>query len=67
MHLTINGEAHRFKSRQSSLPALLEELGFAEIPVLVELNGEAVLRKEMDQVKLSEGDRLEIVQMVAGG
>jgi sulfur carrier protein len=35
--------------------------------VVVELNGEPLERARYDEVKLSEGDRLELVRAVAGG
>jgi thiamine biosynthesis protein ThiS len=35
--------------------------------VVVEYNGEALLRDQFEQVQLREGDRLEVVLPVAGG
>jgi len=35
--------------------------------VLVERNGEALLRQEWDQRRVEHGDRLEFVRVVAGG
>jgi sulfur carrier protein len=34
---------------------------------VVERNGEALVRSEMDAVTLADGDRLELVRAVAGG
>jgi thiamine biosynthesis protein ThiS len=35
--------------------------------VVVERNGEALERRRYDEVRLADGDRLEIVRAVAGG
>jgi sulfur carrier protein len=51
----------------TALPALLANLGFAGQPVLVELNGEAVLPSEYPATQLKAGDVIELVRIVAGG
>jgi thiamine biosynthesis protein ThiS len=38
-----------------------------EIPVLVELNGEAILTREFDSQLIKNGDVVEVIRMVAGG
>jgi len=40
------------------------DLGY---PVLVELNGTALFPREFPSVPVQEGDRIEIMRMVAGG
>lgn len=35
--------------------------------VMVEINGEALLRDEFDNRQFSHGDRVEVVRVVAGG
>jgi thiamine biosynthesis protein ThiS len=56
---------------QANLPCSLEEFLLAQklLPrsVVVELNGEAVSPSEFPQRQIQSGDRLEIVQIVAGG
>ncbi len=49
------------------LPDFLAELGLAPERVVVEHNGAALTPSEARAVALAEGDRLEIVRIVAGG
>ena len=67
MKLTINGETQEIEAANLSLVALLAELGFGEIPVLVEHNGTALRGKEHSGISVEEGDQLEIIRIVAGG
>ncbi len=72
MTLTINGEPREVAPDQPGtnkvkLPDLLRELGFSEIPVLVEHNGIALRPREHNACELRPGDRLEIIRVVAGG
>ena len=64
--VTANG-----KSIEAKLPCSIEEFLVAQklLPrsVVVEHNGEAVAPSEFATRKLSAGDRLEIVKIVAGG
>jgi sulfur carrier protein len=64
--VTANG-----KPTEAKLPCSLEEFLVAQklLPrsVVVEHNGEAVAPSEFATRKLSAGDRLEIVKIVAGG
>jgi thiamine biosynthesis protein ThiS len=46
---------------------LLRQLGLGAKWVLVERNGEPVLRSELARTVLRPGDRLELVRAVAGG
>jgi sulfur carrier protein len=66
MRLVVNG-GEREVPAGTTLPALLAELGLRPGSVVVELNGTALLRSEVDGVVLGEGDRLELVRAVAGG
>jgi thiamine biosynthesis protein ThiS len=56
---------------ETRLPCSLEEFLLAKnlLPrsVVVELNGEAVAPSEFPHRRLQDGDRLEIVKIVAGG
>jgi len=47
--------------------ALVAELGLPLAAALVEHNGTALLRSEWLKTHLQDGDRLEIIRMVAGG
>ena len=64
--ITANG-----KPVEARLPCSLQSFLLAQglLPrsVVVEHNGQAVAPSEFEQRQLSAGDRLEIVQIVAGG
>jgi sulfur carrier protein len=46
---------------------LFEFLGVGSKWVVAEINGEAIDRSQMAAVRLSDGDRVELVRAVAGG
>jgi sulfur carrier protein len=64
--VTVNG-TDRDVPPGTTLPALLAELRLRPGSVVVERNGTALLRSEVDSVVLADGDRLELVRAVAGG
>lgn len=66
MTITLNGEKRDFAG---SLPMteLLDSLGLAGKPVVVELNQTALLPKEVSTAQVHEGDVIEIIQITAGG
>ena len=66
MRVVLNG-SDRELDDGTRLVALIESLGFRPGSVVVERNGEALVRSEMDAVVLADGDRLELVRAVAGG
>ena len=49
------------------LPDFLDEIGFEPGLVVVERNRQALTPSETRETVLEEGDRLEIVQITAGG
>jgi thiamine biosynthesis protein ThiS len=63
--LTINGIEREVGSL--TLESLFLELGLSSPLVLVEYNSLALHRSEWEQVVLSEGDRLELMLVAAGG
>jgi thiamine biosynthesis protein ThiS len=63
--LTINGESKEVVT--TSIEVLLAELSLPAALMLVEHNEKALLRSEWTSVALSEGDRLELMQVSAGG
>jgi sulfur carrier protein len=65
MKLLLNGQ-HR-EVTATNAEALVAELGLPLAAALVEHNGIALLRSEWPTTKLRDGDRLEIIRMVAGG
>ncbi|HST67266.1 MAG TPA: sulfur carrier protein ThiS [Mycobacteriales bacterium] len=66
MRVTVNGGARDLPDGLG-LVALIEQLGLRPGSVVVERNGEALVRSEMDAVVLTDGDTLELVRAVAGG
>lgn len=66
MQLSINGISQDVPP-SLSVRGLLDHLGFGEKPVVVELNLRALFPREFPQTMLAEGDRVEIVQITAGG
>ena len=66
MTLSINGENHSGISA-ANVAELVEQLGLPAPADLVEHNGMALRRVEWSGCLLQEGDRLEIIRIVAGG
>lgn len=71
MKLTINGAERDFPKIEGENVALSDllktHLELGDLPVLVELNGTALLKKEVGKSEVKDGDVLEIIRMVAGG
>ena len=68
MTIIVNGEPHQVESdHPPSVSNLLAQLGFGGQPVLVELNGEALHQHDFDSTLLAEGDKVELIRIVAGG
>jgi sulfur carrier protein len=64
--LQVNGKTVEL-DEPTPLLAYLERLGLEPRAVAVEHNGEIIERSAYQQVRLGEGDRVEIVRMVGGG
>ncbi len=62
----LNGAPHPVRAG-APLPELLAALGLGAGTVLVEHNGRALFPKEWPAIQLRDGDRLEIIRVVAGG
>jgi len=65
MKLVLNGKDREVSATQ--VESLVAELGLPLAAALVEHNGTALLRSEWAKTNLQDGDRLEIIRMVAGG
>ena len=65
MKLVLNGKDREVQATQ--VEALVAELGLPLAAALVEHNGTALLRSEWAKTNLQDGDRLEVIRMVAGG
>lgn len=66
MKVFINGETREI-NQQLNLRELLEKLELPQERVAVELNKEVVRKKDWEAVKVSDGDKLEVIHFVGGG
>jgi sulfur carrier protein len=66
MKLRVNGE-EREVAGAANVAELIDALGLPAPAMLVEHNGLALRRDEWRERALAEGDRLEIIRVVAGG
>jgi thiamine biosynthesis protein ThiS len=66
MTVIINGEPREF-ARARNVAELVGELSLPAQATLVEHNGLALRREEWPERGLTEGDRIELVRVVAGG
>ena len=66
MKIRVNGDEMEVESG-ASVRSLIEQLGLDGGPVAVERNGQVVPRVEHAEVRLEQGDVLEIVHFVGGG
>lgn len=66
MNITLNGTPHPL-AEGTTVAGLLESLGLAAKPVVVELDGEAIFPRDHHQTLIPDGARVEIVTLAAGG
>lgn len=66
MTITLNGIKKDFPA-PLSMSELLESVGLAGKPVVVEHNRTALLPREIETAAITDGDVIEIVQITAGG
>ena len=64
--MIINGKNESLE-RNMTLAELLEQLGYRQNLLAVELNGQIVKRAEYVSTMLTDSDKLEIVSFVGGG
>ncbi|MDF1659048.1 MAG: sulfur carrier protein ThiS [Verrucomicrobiales bacterium] len=67
MTVTLNGKLTSVEGTDLTVTQFVKNLDIGEQPVLVELNGEAILVREFDDFHVKDGDTLEVIRMVAGG
>jgi thiamine biosynthesis protein ThiS len=63
---TVNGRQHELPD-ELTVAMLLELLGSARTGVAVACNDRVVRRAEYETQRVQDGDRLEIIEAVAGG
>jgi sulfur carrier protein len=66
MTITLNGTPHPLPG-ETTVAGLLESLGLAGKPVVVELDGEAIFPRDHPQTPVRDGAHIEIVTLAAGG
>ncbi|MGC2235463.1 MAG: sulfur carrier protein ThiS [Pyrinomonadaceae bacterium] len=66
MNILINGEDREISS-EVNLTELLKTLSLPTERVAVELNKEVVRKKDWENIKIAEGDKLEVIHFVGGG
>lgn len=66
MNVIANGSA-RSVDDGATVESFVRSLGWKPEWVVVERNGEPVERARIGEIRLREGDRLEVVRAVAGG
>jgi thiamine biosynthesis protein ThiS len=64
--VTVNGEKRQVQNG-AMVADLLDELDLGKRRVAVERNREIVKREQYEQIELSDGDVLEIIEFVGGG
>jgi thiazole synthase len=67
MQLIVNQRSCEFTSEALDVPTLLASQGVREDAVAVAVNGEVVPRRRWPTLTLSDGDRVDLVKVVAGG
>ncbi len=67
MTIALNGNPCDLPDAGLTVAGLLAHLELGPAPVLVERNGLAVLSRDFATEPIADGDRIEIVRMVAGG
>lgn len=66
MRITLNGEKLDVEE-PLTLRGLLDQVGLAGKPVVVEQNQTALLPRDLEIVLVNHGDVIEVVQITAGG
>ena len=66
MTISLNGEAADARGAQT-IAQLVDRFELPPNTVLIEHNGLALHRKEWSERQLTEGDRIEVLRVVAGG
>lgn len=64
--IEVNGKTHTLVAG-STIAQLIEQLGMQNQRVAVEHNQDVIPRSEYPHVRLSSGDRVEIIRAIGGG
>lgn len=66
MTITLNGEPRNL-ARSATVADMVAELDLPAPTLLIEHNGSALHRSEWPGTPLTDGDRIELLRVVAGG
>jgi sulfur carrier protein len=66
LSVTVNGTVRQL-STSMTVAEFVEQMGLAGKRIAIERNGEIVPRSRLPEVRLTDGDTLEIVVAVGGG
>ena len=66
MKVIVNGQAHSVANPQT-IDGLVQELKLIPETLLIEHNGRALHRQEWQRRAVQDGDKIELIRVVAGG
>ena len=66
MKVIVNGQAHSVANPQT-IDGLVQELKLIPETLLIEHNGRALHRREWQRRAMQDGDKIELIRVVAGG
>ena len=66
MKVFINGETREIE-QEINLIELLKHFSLPAERIAIELNREVVRKKDWENIKVSDGDKLEVIHFVGGG
>lgn len=66
MKVLLNGETKEI-SGELNLSELLKQFSLPSERVAIELNKEVVRKKDWENVRIADGDQLEVIHFVGGG
>lgn len=66
MKVIVNGQAHSVANPQT-IDGLVQELKLIPETLLIEHNGRALHRREWQRQAVQDGDKIELIRVVAGG
>ncbi len=66
MKILLNGQSHEIEAEMTVI-ALLDRLGLGNKPVVIEIDEQAVFPRDYSQIRISEGAKVEVVMLAAGG
>ena len=67
MKILLNGKSIEFSENNLNVSQLLKKINLANFPVVVEVNGIAIIASMYEETKIEEGAKVEIVELTAGG